>query len=44
MVNIQTLGLKEKLGVKIKDDIPAKLCLKLSFERDWYFSNNTESG
>ena len=41
---IQTLDSKEKLGVKIKYGICAVLCLKLCFERDWYFCNITKSG
>ena len=44
MMNIQNLGSKESLGVKFKDGICAKLCLKLWFESDWYFYNITESG
>ena len=38
------VGSKEILGVKFKDSMCPKLCLKLSFESDWYFHNNTESG
>ena len=41
MMNIQNLGSKEKLEVKFKDDISSELCLKLWFERDWYFCNIT---
>ena len=44
MMNIQNLGSKEKSGVKFTDGISAELCLKFWFERNWYFSNNTESG
>ena len=43
-MNIQNLGSKEKVGVKFKDGICAKLCLKVCFEHDWYFCNITESG
>ena len=38
------VGSKERVGVKYKDDIFAKLYLKLWFESDWYFCNITESG
>ena len=41
MINIQTLGLQESVGVI--DDIRAKFCLKLWFEGDWYFCYTTES-
>ena len=34
---------KRKIEVKSKDDICAKLCLKLWFESEWYFCNVTES-
>ena len=44
MMNMPNLGLKESVGVKYKDDICAKLCLKLWFESDWYIRNITESG
>ena len=37
MVNIQNLGLIESVGVKFKEGICAKLCLKLWFESDWYY-------
>ena len=37
------VGSKEILGVKFKDGMCPKLCLKLSFERDWYFRDNTEN-
>ena len=43
MMNKQNLVSKEKLEFKFKDVIPAELCLKLWFERDFYFSNNIES-
>ena len=36
--------LKKSLGVKFKNDICAKLCLKLWLENNWYFCNITESG
>ena len=32
-----------KRKVKFKNDINAKLCSKLLFERDWYFCNISES-
>ena len=44
MMKIQNLGSKEKLGVKFEDGKCAALCLKLWFERNWYFCNITESG
>ena len=44
MINIRNLGSKESLGVKFKEGICAKLCLKLCFESDWYFCNITKSG
>ena len=37
MMNIRNLGSKESVGVNYKDGICVKLCLKLWFERDWYF-------
>ena len=37
MMNIGNLGSKENVGVKYKDGMCAELCLKLWFERDWYF-------
>ena len=45
-VNNKHTNLRSKgsVGVKHKDDISAELCLKLSFESDWYFCNITESG
>ena len=44
MMNIQNLGSKEKVAVKVKDSICAELCLKLWFESNWYFCDFTESG
>ena len=44
MMNIRTLGSKGSVGIKYKDDISTKLCVKLWFESDWYFCNITESG
>ena len=43
MINTQTLGSKESLGVRFKDSICTEFCLKLWFESDWYFCNITES-
>ena len=43
MVNIRNLGSKEGFGVKFKNDICTKLCLKLWFERYCYFCNITKS-
>ena len=36
-----TVSSKENVGVKFKEVICIKLCLKLWFERDWYFLNIT---
>ena len=33
------VGSKESVGVKFKEGISAKLCLKLWFESAWYFCN-----
>ena len=44
MMNIRKLGSIETVGVKLKDDIWAELCLKLWFESDWYFCNSTKTG
>ena len=44
MMNIQNLNPKESIGVKFKEGICAKLCLKLWFESDWYFCNIFKSG
>ena len=41
---VRNLGLKESVGVKFKEGICAKFCLKLWFESDWYFCNITKSG
>ena len=43
MMNIRNLGQKERLGVKLNNGICTKMCLKVSFENDWYFCNITES-
>ena len=40
-MNMRNLGSKESLGVKLKDGICFQLCLKLWFERGWYFCNIT---
>ena len=37
MMNMQNQGSKENLGVKFKEGICAKLCLKLWFESGWFF-------
>ena len=42
-MNIQNLGSQESVGVKYLGDIYHKFCLKLWFERDWYYCNITES-
>ena len=44
MINMWNLGPKGSVGVKYKDVIRTKLCLKLWLESDWYFCNFTESG
>ena len=44
MINIQNLGSKGSVGVKYKDEIYAKLCLKLWFESNWYFHKIAKSG
>ena len=44
MTNIRNLGSKERLGVQFKDEKCAELCLKLCFERDWYFCNVNDPG
>ena len=44
MMNIRTLSSIGSVGVKYRDDIRTKLCLKLCFESDWYYCNITESG
>ena len=44
MMNIQNLGLQESVRVKFKEGICVELCLKLWFERDWYFCDITKSG
>ena len=36
-MNIRSLGSKESVGAKYKNDISAELCLKLLFESIWYF-------
>ena len=36
--------IRNKLGIKFKDDIYAELCLNLWFENNWHFLNVTESG
>ena len=38
-MNIRNLGLPESVGIKSKDGICAKLCLKLKLQSDWYFCN-----
>ena len=43
MMNIQNLGLKESLGVKLKGEICAESYLKLLFESDCYLCNITLS-
>ena len=44
MMNIWNLGSKEDVGVKFEEGICIELYLKLWFESDWYFCNNTKSG
>ena len=39
VVNLRYIGSEENIGVKFKDVICPKLCLKLWFESDWYFCN-----
>ena len=41
-MNMQNLVSKGSAGVKYKDDICKKLCLKLWFESDGYICNITE--
>ena len=43
MMNMQNLDSKVNVGVKFKDDICAKLCIRLWFESDWYIGNITQS-
>ena len=43
MMNARDRGLKESLWAKFKDCTCAKLCSKLWFKSDWYFSSITES-
>ena len=43
MMNIQNLGSQERVEVKYIDSICAKFCLKLLFERNWYFCTITDS-
>ena len=42
-MNMRNAGSKESVGVESKEEICAKLCLKLWFESDWYFCNINES-
>ena len=44
MMNTRNPGSKESLGVKFKDNICTKLCLKLWLESDQYFCNITQDG
>ena len=44
MMKTQNLGSEEELTVEFNNGVCAELCLKLWFERDWYFCNNTEPG
>ena len=44
MMNIRNLGLQESVRVKFKEGICVELCLKLWFERDWYFWDINKSG
>ena len=43
-MNMRNLWWKENLWVKFKHGICTELCLKLWFEKDWYFCNITETG
>ena len=43
MMNIQSVGSKESLAVRLNDGICAEFCSKLWFESDWCFCNITES-
>ena len=40
----QNLGSKESVGIKFKEGIYTKFCLKLWFDSNWYFCKITESG
>ena len=44
MMIIRNLSSKESMGIKFKDGIWNKLCLKLWFKSDCFFCNMTESG
>ena len=44
MMNIRNLGSKGSAWVTFKDDICAKMHLKLWFESDWHFCNVTSQG
>ena len=43
MMNMQNQGSKENLGVKLREGICTKLCLKLWFESSWAFCNINNS-
>ena len=43
MMSMWNQGSKENLGVKFKEDICVKLCLKLWFKRGWGFCNINNS-
>ena len=44
VINIRNVGSKESLGVKFKEGICAKSCVKLWFESNWYFCNSIKTG
>ena len=44
MMNIQNLGPKESVGVKLNEGICAALCLKPWFGSNWCFCNIAKSG